>query len=537
MKRWQALLVSAVLPPAGILMLWMRSLPTEAGVIGKAARVLGRLLLTGPLILTLGYLVKVRILHTEMSGAGYIPIFTFRSPQQDQDALEKHRQAMQAAAPPAASRAQAAPSEPEADRREPPPLRSGRAGATAPRPGSETHDAGTVVALPTAAPGLLWPEFRGAARDGVSSEGPILTAWPSEGLRPLWKQPVGGGYASFSIAGGRAFTIEQRRDKEVVAAYDVETGRELWMHDWPARFSESMGGDGPRATPTWHHGRVYALGALGELRVLEEATGTLVWSKHILADNGAQNIMWGMANSPLIVDKTVVVTPGGSNGKSLVAYHKDTGERVWNALDDQAAYTSPVLSTLAGEPQLLVVTAKRIVGVRPENGALLWEHPWATMYDINSAQPIVTDANHVLVSAGYGHGSVLLEVNKAHSGFVARALWESKSMKSRFNSAVLHEGHIYGFDESIFVCIDAKTGERRWKGGRYGYGQAILAGGHVIVLAESGELMLLKASPESLQEIARFQAIEGKTWSHPAMAGGLLLVRNSREMAAFRIAP
>jgi outer membrane protein assembly factor BamB len=355
-------------------------------------------------------------------------------------------------------------------------------------------------------------------------------------LRPLWKQPIGGGYASFAIAKGRAFTIEQRRGREVVAAYDIQTGRELWTDSWDALFSESMGGDGPRATPTWHQGKLYVLGATGEFRCYSADTGKALWSKNILSESGAENIMWGMANSPLVVDEKVIVTPGG-RGRSVTAYHKDTGDFIWGALDDKPAYTSPTIETILGQRQLIIVTAKRVAALTPADGKLLWEFPWTTMYDINCAQPIVFDSNRVFVSAGYDHGSALLEISKSGAGFGVRVLWENKNMKNRFNSSVLHRGFIYGFDESIFACIDARTGERKWKGGRYGYGQSILAGDHIIVLSESGDLVLLEATPESHRELARFSAIEGKTWNYPAIAGGILLVRNPREMAAFRVSP
>ncbi len=181
--------------------------------------------------------------------------------------------------------------------------------------------------------------------------------WPREGLPQLWKQPVGGGYASFVVADGRAFTIEQRRDREVVAAYDVQNGRELWTNGWPANFQEGMGGDGPRATPTYHDGRIYALGAEGELRVLDAAKGTLVWRRNILTENDANNLAWGMSASPLIVDDKVIVLPGGTRGSSVVAYNKATGDVVWKSLNDEQAYTSPMLVTLGGLRQILVVSA------------------------------------------------------------------------------------------------------------------------------------------------------------------------------------
>lgn len=379
-----------------------------------------------------------------------------------------------------------------------------------------------------------WPDFRGPLRDGRYTETPIRTAWPEGGLPQLWKQPVGGGYASFVVAGGRAFTIEQRRSQEVVTAYDVTTGREIWTHGWDGEFSESMGGDGPRTTPTYHEGRIYALGALGELHCLNARTGALVWRRNILEDNDAPNLSWGMAASPLIVDDKVIVLPGGSPGQSVVAYDKTTGEPIWKTLDDAQAYTSPMLVTLGGVRQILVVSALRIVGLTPQDGALLWEHPWTTMNGINVAQPLVFD-DRVFLSAGYGHGAALLEVTRAGDRLAPRVLWESPRMKNKFSSSVLHDGFIYGLDESILACVDAATGDLKWKGGRYGYGQILLAGDHVIVLSEDGDVALVRATPERHQEVARFAAIDGKTWNHPVIADGRLLVRNLQQMAAFDI--
>jgi outer membrane protein assembly factor BamB len=379
-----------------------------------------------------------------------------------------------------------------------------------------------------------WTDFRGPSRDGRYDEVEINTKWPSGGLPRLWQQPIGGGYASFVVAEGRAFTIEQRRNQEVVAAYDVETGRELWTHAYDAEFKESAG-DGPRATPTWHEGRVYSLGAQGDLRCLDAKVGKLFWSKNILADNGAQNLQWGMAASPLIVDDKVIALPGGSSGKSVVAYNKLTGARVWSSLSDKTAYTSPMLVTLAGKRQILTATASRVVGLTAENGSLLWEMPWDVQYGVSAAQPIIVNENRFIISGGYGRGAVLVEVTKSGEGYAVKKLWENISMKNKFNSSVIDNGFIYGLDEGILTCVDVETGERKWKGGRYGYGQLLLAGGHLIVITEEGELVLIKATPDQHEELSRFEALQGKTWNNPAIANGRLLVRNQTQMACFNL--
>ena len=353
----------------------------------------------------------------------------------------------------------------------------------------------------------------------------------------MWRQPIGLGYASFVVADGRAFTIEQRRQQEVVSAYDVDTGRELWTHGWDASFVESMGGDGPRATPTYHEGRLYALGALGELECLDARSGDLIWRHNILAENSASNVTWGMSAAPLVVDGKVVVLPGGPNGKSVVAYDAATGAPVWTSLDDPQAYTSPMLVTLAGVRQILVVSARRAVGLTVDEGRLLWEYPWVTDMSISVAQPLLLGNDRVFLSASYGHGAAVFDVSRTNDGFTTRTIWANTRMKNKFTSSVLREGYIYGLDESILACLDAATGELKWKGGRYGYGQVLLAGDRLVVLTEDGDVALVKATPERFEQEARFSAISGKTWNHPVIVDGRLLVRNLREMAAFDIRP
>lgn len=514
---WKSIILSALLfPPLALGLAWVR----------PATR-LSRKILTSIYVgvLSTFYLYYFFGLHAEVDGSGKMPILSFRRRNESHyAALEKDRArhtqlpVSQAVVEDAkAPEALGQPSEP------------GRPSAVS---SPEVVKSREVTSRPRTA---YWTDFRGPQRDGTYAETEILTQWPPDGLSLLWKQPVGSGYASFVADSSRAFTIEQRRNQEVVAAYDLETGRELWVHGWDGEFRESMGGDGPRATPTWHEGRLYALGAAGEMRCLEARTGRLLWRKNILDDNQAENLQWAMSASPLIVDDKVVVLPGGRAGRSVAAYDKLTGEPVWKALDDKQAYTSPMLVTLAGRRQILIVSAQRALGLAVEDRQVLWEFPWTTSYDVNSAQPLVISDNRFLLSAGYGHGAALVEVTPNQNGFAARAVWQNVNMKNKFNSSVYYQGCIYGLDEAILSCIDATTGERKWKGGRYGYGQLLLASGHLVVLTESGELVLVKAAPDQHLEVARFAAIEGKTWNHPAIAGGRLLVRNTTQMACFRV--
>jgi outer membrane protein assembly factor BamB len=280
---------------------------------------------------------------------------------------------------------------------------------------------------------------------------------------------------------------------------------------------------------------VFSLGATGEYRVLDAATGAVRVKKNILTENNATNLQWGMCGAPLIVDEKVILQPGGRSGNSIVAYHKLTGERIWGALNDQAGYASPMSITLAGRRHIVTMLAKRAVGIAIEDGRLLWEYPWETQYDVNASQPIVVGPNRLFLSSGYGHGAAVIELKEAGNVLQASRVWENNRLKNRFNSSVVHDGYLYGLDENILACLRASDGQLMWKGGRYGYGQLLLAGGHLVLISEDGELVLLQATPERHTELARFEAISGKTWNVPIIEDGILLVRNTTEMAAFRI--
>ena len=474
-------------PPAGLVLLWMRP---GRGLVRKAGLSLG---LAAWFVVHLVYVYGLRV---ELAGSGTRPMFTFHDSQAHIAALE-------------ASRGEE---------------------------GQEGQEHGTVQVAghaPAVSGSSYWTDYRGPGRDGHYQQTPIRTDWPQDGLPELWRQKVGGGYASVVVAEGRVFTIEQRRREEVVACYDFSTGRQLWTNSWTEQFQESMGGPGPRATPTWHEGKVYALGAAGELRALDAQTGKVLWRRNILSDNGAPNLTWAVSGAPLVLEEKLIVLPGGPGGKSIVAYHKETGKPIWRSLNDKQAYTSPMLATLAGKRQIVMVSAPRLLAVDAEDGSLLWDYPWSTSYDANCAQPLVVDQDHIFVSSGYGHGAALVKIVPDGSGFKSVEIWNKKTMKNKFNSSVLHEGHVYGLDEAILACVDVRTGERKWKGGRYGFGQVLLADGHLIVTTERGDVVLVKATPDSHQELARFSAVKGKTWNTPAIADGKLIVRNQTEMVCY----
>ena len=399
--------------------------------------------------------------------------------------------------------------------------------------------AAAAIAAPTT-PAFAWTTgwtgFRGARRDGQYSAGAILTDWTA--LQPLWRQPAGRGHASFVAANGHAFTIEQRGGQEVAVAYDVLTGRELWTNAWEAVFiSNSGGGPGPRATPAFHDGTLFVLGATGELRALDASSGKVRWRTNVLDDAGAAKRDFGIAASPLIVGSTVVTVPGGGNGRAITAYDRASGRVAWSALDDEPSYSSPVSVTLAGVEQIVAVFDKRVVGLSTDRGTLLWESAFANDGGNNAAQPVIFDDNRIFLSLSNGIRGLALEITRDGDRLSARELWRTNRMKNSISSSVHHEGFIYGLDLGILACIDAANGELKWKGGRYGEGQMLLASGHLVITTDAGEIVLVRATPEAHQEIARTTAVEGATRNHPALVDGFLLVRNGTQMAGFDLRP
>lgn len=382
-------------------------------------------------------------------------------------------------------------------------------------------------------------EYRGRARDGVVSGPALARDWSKAPPQVVWRQPVGGGYASFSLADGRAVTIEQRRDREAVVAYDAASGRQLWVHDYPALFSESLGGDGPRATPTIADGEVYALGATGVLTCLDLSTGGARWTKNILELNGVPNIPWGMSGSPLVLEKVVVVNPGAQQGtadsRGLVALDRATGEIVWREGRAMASYSSPMLAALGRMRQILIFDAVGLAGHDADSGAELWRVPWTTQFDINAAQPLVLDDSRILISSATG--AMLVAVEETANGWRTDELWRNRNMKCGYANPVTRQGFVYGLDEGILACVDAQSGKRKWKNGRYGHGQMLLSGDLLVILSERGELALVEASPDKYHELARIQAIEGKTWNCPALVNGRAYIRNHLEMACYDLRP
>ena len=384
--------------------------------------------------------------------------------------------------------------------------------------------------------GADWPGFRGPHRDGVIPGVRIETDWSQSPPVQMWRRPIGPGWSSFAVSGDLLYTQEQRGNDEEVACYKVTTGEPVWRHSDSVRFWESNGGAGPRATPTLSNGRAYTFGATGIVNALDARNGAVIWSRNAASDTGVKVPGWGFASSPLVVDHVVIVAAAGR----LIAYDLATGDRRWMGPAGGGGYSSPQLVTIDGIAQVVFMSGDGAISVAPADGKLLWKHPWPS--DVRIVQPALASDGNILMSYGEGMGGGGLRriaVAPGAQGWTIEERWTSAGLKPYFNDFVVDKGRAFGFDGSILSCIDLKDGKRLWKGGRYGHGQLVLLSDQdvLLVLSEEGELALVAAAPDQFKELARFPAIQGKTWNHPALAGDVLLVRNGEEMAAFRLSP
>src|SRR5687768_8654504 len=374
-----------------------------------------------------------------------------------------------------------------------------------------------------------WPGFRGPNRDNVIKRIRVETDWSQKPPVELWRRPVGPGWSSFAVNGDLIYTQEQRGEDEVVACYKTSTGQPVWTHSDKARFFESNAGAGPRSTPTLSNGRVYSFGATGILNVLDARNGSVVWTRNVATEVNKKIPFWGFSSSPLVIGDVVIVAAAGQ----LVAHETANGNRRWVGPAAGGSYSSPHLVTIDGVAQVLLTSEGRVTSVALADGKQLWQHEWAA----NSiVQPAMTADGNVLITSQEAGIRRISLTNNAGAWSVAER-WTSNGLKPYFNDFVVHKGHAFGFDGRILSCVDLNDGQRKWKGGRYGNGQLVLLPDQdlLLVLSEEGELALVQAKSDQFTELAKFPAIQGKTWNHPVLVGDLLLVRNAEEMAAFRL--
>ena len=384
-----------------------------------------------------------------------------------------------------------------------------------------------------------WSRFCGLNGDRIIREPRPNFDWDSSPPIEIWRHPVGQGWSSMSLSSGRLFTQEQRGPLECVVCYNSETGTEVWRHETETRYETAMGGIGPRATPTLSADGVFALGANGDLHCLNPETGEVNWHRNICEDAGSEVLEWAMSGSPLLYKQTIIVDAGGQQGRAVIAYNHDDGAIVWTSGSHKAGYAAPRIEQIDGLEQLLIFHGDGLQGLNPSTGVQLWEYPWTNMYKINVAQPMKF-GNQVFISSGYDNGCVLIDPTQLTNGAPAEVWAPNKSIKLKFNEAVSRDNYVYGLDDGILACVEANTGKRMWKSGRYRFGQVLLWDDVLLVQAEKGYVAIVEAKPDKFNEIARFSALSGrsdglqtKAWNVPAVHDGRLYIRDAYEMACY----
>ena len=379
-----------------------------------------------------------------------------------------------------------------------------------------------------------YPQFLGPNRNGALPGPVIATDWQAHAPTLVWRKPLGPAWSGFAVVGNIAVTQEQRGESEAVVAYDLPSGRELWVHTDAVRYFTTLGGEGPRATPTIANGRVYTLGALGDLDCLDLTNGTLAWRKSLQTEFQAKPPEWGFASSPLVWSNLVVVAVGGK-GHSLAAFKTTDGSIAWAAGDASAGYGSPALVELLGVPQILIFNGAGVTSHNPEQGTVLWHRDWPRSHP-HVAAPVVVSTNRVLISSGYGTGAALIEIKRNPAGAWETAeLWKTIRLKAKFNNPVTRAGYAYGLDDGILCCLDLASGKQMWKGERLGHGQNLLVAATMLVSTEDGFLTHYEPDPAAPKELGRFRVFNRKTWNPFAVAGDYVLMRTDVEAACIRL--
>ena len=389
--------------------------------------------------------------------------------------------------------------------------------------------------LISTAPGDDWPQWRGPNRDGHSLETGLLSSWPAGGPTLVWKAAgLGNGYSTVSIDDGRIFTLGAVRDIEYLVALDARTGKELWRARIGRRY-ENNRGDGPRGAPTVDGTRVYALGGNGDLACVEAATGKVVWHVNLLSRFSAGNIGWGISESPLVLSDRVLVNAGGRRG-SLAALDKKDGSTLWATESDEAGYSSAVVVDILGVRQAIFFTGERVLGVRVDDGSVLWSYRRVSNRTANVATPIVR-GNFVFVSSDYGTGCALLEIQGDASAMAAREVYFHQDMKNHHASSVLVDDTLFGFSSSILTALDFATGKVLWRDRSVGKGSLVVADGRLYLFGENGVAGLAEATRAAYRETGRFeiQTSGSPTWSHPVVANQRLYLRDQDTLYCYDV--
>lgn len=380
-----------------------------------------------------------------------------------------------------------------------------------------------------------WSQWRGPNRDGISSE-KINKQWPEAGPTVLWKNEIGSGFSGMSIVDEKIYTMYEDGESQYAVSMNAADGKEIWKVALDKTYPERQGGDGPRTTPIVRNGRVYTMTAFGKLFALNQKDGSTIWSHDLQKEYGAQMPIWGFSGTPILEDGLIMTDVGGKSGHSVMAFNAEDGAVVWKSETDQPGYSSPITVTVDGVKQVLFFTGTKLISVNPKTGKKYWDYKWTTDWFVNSATPILLPGGRVFISSNYGTGAAVLQMEVNGNNVTATPVWQNRVMKNHMASCVYQDGYLYGFDDATLKCIDAETGKEMWKKRGFGKGTVVLADGHLIVLADNGQLVLAKANPGEYTQVADAgKVVKGRCWTVPTLVDGKLYVRSLKEAACLDV--
>ncbi len=404
---------------------------------------------------------------------------------------------------------------------------------------------GSAKSLERARP---WSQFLGPRRNGISEEVGLHLDWRRRQPKVLWRRPLGKGFSSISSDGERVFTMAAQKGREFAAAFDAESGKPLWHVPLGEIFRDFQGqGEGPRATPTVHDGKLYCLLAAGDLVCLDAKSGTEIWKKNVYETTGTKiprgdSFFWGLSASPIVEGETLVVTPGAKSGASVAAFDLERGSLVWKTGSDPVGYGSPIAIDVSGARQIVATTGTSYLGLDPRSGRQLWRHEFGNKYHCNCATPVWHEGA-LFVSSSYGTGCASLAIESKGGGrFSVRARWKSGELQNHYATSIVLDGNAYGCHAnqgSTLRCLDLRTGKKRWASRAAGKCSLIAAEGTLICLSERGVLTLVRADPRGCRIVGRAQALKGarKAWAPPALSNGRLYVRDHRQIVCLDLRP
>jgi len=383
-----------------------------------------------------------------------------------------------------------------------------------------------------------WAQWGGPKRDFTTTSKGLAATWPATGPKQLWTRPLGAGHSAILASGNTLYTMYSVGDQEVVIALAADTGKTIWeyKYDAPAAGMNFEAGVGPHSTPLLVDNMLYTVGATGKLFALDKKSGQVAWSHDLWKDYGGRKMDRGYSCSPLAYKNTIILTLGGRENQTLIAFNQKDGTVAWKNGSLDMSPSSPILINVDGQEQLVAFLGKVVAGIDPNNGNLLWSHPHVTEWGLNITMPVWGSDNLLFISSAYSGGSRVLKLTQKDGKTTAEELWFHRRMRVHHGTAIRIGDYVYGssgdFGPAFFAAVNVKTGEIAYQDRTFPKSNFVLADGKLIILDEDGNLALATATPTELKVISKVSVLKNLAWTVPTLVGTKLYLRDRRTITA-----